>query len=49
VERGLLEPDENIDLEKAFLLVRDIPYYIQVFNTACKYRSASIIGMLLQN
>ena len=26
VERGLLKPEENIDLEKAFLLVRDMPY-----------------------
>ncbi len=26
VERGLLGPNEQIDLEKAFLLVRDMPY-----------------------
>jgi hypothetical protein len=26
VERGLLRPDEEIDAEKAFLLVRDMPY-----------------------
>lgn len=26
VEHGLLEPNEQIDLEKAFLLVRDMPY-----------------------
>lgn len=26
VERGLLKPGERIDLEKAFLLVRDMPY-----------------------
>ena len=26
VERGLLEPEEEIDAEKAFLLVRDMPY-----------------------
>lgn len=26
VERGLLAPNEQIDLEKAFLLVRDMPY-----------------------
>lgn len=26
VKRGLLEPNEQIDLEKAFLLVRDMPY-----------------------
>ena len=26
VERGLLGPNEKIDLEKAFLLVRDMPY-----------------------
>lgn len=26
VERGLLKPEEKIDVEKAFLLVRDMPY-----------------------
>ncbi len=26
VERGLLKPEEQIDAEKAFLLVRDMPY-----------------------
>lgn len=26
VDRGLLKPDEEIDAEKAFLLVRDMPY-----------------------
>ncbi|HSL47072.1 MAG TPA: hypothetical protein VK897_26780 [Anaerolineales bacterium] len=26
VERGLLKPQEEIDIEKAFLLVRDMPY-----------------------
>ena len=26
VERGLLKPEEEIDVEKAFLLVRDMPY-----------------------
>ena len=26
IEKGLLEPDEIIDAEKAFLLVRDMPY-----------------------
>ncbi len=26
VERGLLKPGEDVDLEKAFLLVRDMPY-----------------------
>jgi hypothetical protein len=26
VERGLLKPEEPIDVEKAFLLVRDMPY-----------------------
>ena len=26
VERGLLKPEEEIDIEKAFLLVRDMPY-----------------------
>ncbi|HET8579362.1 MAG TPA: hypothetical protein VFL31_00035 [Nitrospiraceae bacterium] len=26
VERGLLQPEEEIDAEKAFLLVRDMPY-----------------------
>ena len=26
VAKGLLEPDSEIDLEKAFLLVRDMPY-----------------------
>jgi hypothetical protein len=26
VERGLLKPEEEIDAEKAFLLVRDMPY-----------------------
>ena len=26
VERGLLKPEQDIDLEKAFLLVRDMPY-----------------------
>ena len=26
VERGLLKPEEEVDAEKAFLLVRDMPY-----------------------
>lgn len=26
VERGMLKPEEEIDIEKAFLLVRDMPY-----------------------
>ncbi|MBN2116243.1 MAG: hypothetical protein JW730_06725 [Anaerolineales bacterium] len=26
IEKGLLKPEEEIDLEKAFLLVRDMPY-----------------------
>ena len=26
IEKGLLEPDEGIDVEKAFTLVRDMPY-----------------------